>query len=73
MLCVSKRSLQQLSRWKVAALASLAETTRDRKNNALALRLRADRLSVACVASDWLWRARYSHVGSCELSGAFKC
>ncbi|KAG7241644.1 hypothetical protein INR49_025399, partial [Caranx melampygus] len=65
--------IQKLKLEYVAALASLAETTRERKNNAPALCLRADRLSVACVASDWLWVARYSYVGSCELNGAFKC
>ncbi|CAL8329510.1 unnamed protein product [Gadus morhua 'NCC'] len=41
-----------------AALASLAEIRKDWKSNATALTLRADRLSVACVASDWLLRTR---------------
>ncbi|CAL8370225.1 unnamed protein product [Gadus morhua 'NCC'] len=41
-----------------AALASRAEIRKDRKSNATALPLRADRLSVACVASDWLLRTR---------------
>ncbi|CAL8265048.1 unnamed protein product [Gadus morhua 'NCC'] len=41
---------------QVAALVSRAEIRKDRKSNATALPLRADRLSVACVASDWLLR-----------------
>ncbi|CAB1436949.1 unnamed protein product [Pleuronectes platessa] len=43
----------------LAALASRAEIRKERKSNATALPLRADRLSVACVASDWLLRTRY--------------